>query len=85
MPKYRKIPIVVEAFLLDNDRPKIEWFNELFENGEAYWLDEETVYILTLEGEMRADIGQHYIIKGVQGEVYPCRKDIFEQTYEEVV
>ena len=39
--------------------------------------------INTLEGLMMANVGD-YIIKGVQGEFYPCKPDIFEQTYEEV-
>jgi len=39
--------------------------------------------IVTLEGEMRADLGD-WIIKGVKGEFYPCKPDIFEATYEEV-
>ena len=44
---------------------------------------EETIYIQTLEGLMRADPGD-YIITGVHGEQYPCKPDIFLQTYEEV-
>lgn len=44
---------------------------------------EETVYINTLEGLMRADPGD-YIITGVHGEQYPCKPDIFEATYEPV-
>jgi hypothetical protein len=40
--------------------------------------------IFTLEGTMRADIGD-YIIRGVEGEFYPCKPDIFKLTYEEVV
>ena len=42
-----------------------------------------TITIHTLEGDMKAKQGD-YIIKGVKGEFYPCRKDIFEQTYEEI-
>lgn len=38
---------------------------------------------MTLEGTMIAEVGD-YIIKGVRGEIYPCKPDIFEQTYEEV-
>lgn len=44
---------------------------------------EKGLRIQTLEGEMKADIGD-YIIKGVNGEFYPCKPDIFEKTYEEV-
>ena len=45
---------------------------------------EEGLTIDTLEGRMRADIGD-YIIKGVNGEFYPCKPDIFDKTYEEVI
>ena len=45
--------------------------------------DDDSLLIVTLEGEMRADKGD-YIIKGVQGEFYPCKPEIFEQTYEKV-
>jgi hypothetical protein len=44
---------------------------------------EEGLYITTLEGVMRADKGD-WIIKGVKGELYPCKPDIFEMTYEQV-
>ena len=47
---------------------------------EAYQTDKEQI-IHTLEGDMKADIGD-YIITGVKGEQYPCKPDIFEQTYE---
>ena len=47
---------------------------------EAYQTDRE-LDIQTLEGTMHADIGD-YIITGVKGETYPCKPDIFEQTYE---
>lgn len=42
------------------------------------------LHIRTLEGEMKANVGD-YIIKGVDGEFYPCKPDIFDKTYEEVV
>lgn len=44
----------------------------------------ETMTIKTLEGDMTANIGD-YIIKGVKGEFYPCKPDIFKQTYEPVL
>lgn len=44
---------------------------------------EEKIEIKTLEGTMTANIGD-YIIKGVNGEFYPCKPDIFDKTYEEV-
>jgi hypothetical protein len=49
-------------------------------------LDDAAAFLVitTLEGRMRADIGD-YIIKGVQGEFYPCKPDIFAETYDELV
>lgn len=58
MAKYRKKPVVIEAYQTDRK-----------------------VAIHTLEGTMTADIGD-YIITGVHGEQYPCKPDIFEETYE---
>lgn len=53
-------------------------------NGElAQMLDPEHISIRTLEGDMRADLGD-WIICGVKGEFYPCKPDIFEATYEAV-
>lgn len=47
----------------------------------TFAMSEGNLFIATLEGEMRADKGD-WIIKGVQGEVYPCKPDIFAATYE---
>jgi hypothetical protein len=78
--KYRKKPVVIEAFRLkDKSRPK--WFtgSVTVDNRTL----EEAAIIETLEGTMIA-LEEDYIIKGVQGEIYPCKPDIFEQTYEKV-
>ena len=87
MSKYRKRPVVIEAMKVP--RPGYEHR----EVGMALqrWLDaggciysvhpDATFYIQTLEGEMRADPGD-YIIRGVGGEFYPCKPDIFAATYE---
>ena len=48
---------------------------------ETYYLHQPTLFICTLEGEMKARVND-FIIKGVDGEFYPCRQDIFEKTYE---
>ena len=78
MAKFRKKPIVIEA---------IKWYgnneNELFTLGTDWRIDRGVLYISTLEGNMKADIGD-YIIKGVNGELYPCKPDIFEKTYDMV-
>ncbi len=87
--KYRKKPVVIEAFKL-NSRGLIgeEWFwDAVSENriitynfGKNYPQD-AWCEIKTLEGIMVAKTGD-YIIRGVEGEIYPCKPDIFEKTYE---
>lgn len=83
MSKYRKKPIVIEAYQwipegTPTDAP--EWFWD-------YWgrypelLDGDDLRIKTLEGEMRVSPND-WIIKGIQGELYPCKPDIFVATYE---
>lgn len=75
MPLYRKKPVIIEAHKLryENIKPIAEWCNGFqFKSG---------IQIETLEGIMVASIGD-YIIKGVQGEFYPCKPEIFYKTYE---
>lgn len=65
-----------------NGRAAAEWCNGVVLNNLS--IDVPTALVMpTLEGEMRADVGD-YIIKGVKGEFYPCKPDIFRQTYAEV-
>ncbi|MEB5878567.1 hypothetical protein [Enterococcus hirae] len=87
--KYRKKPVVIEAFKL-NSRGLIgeEWFWDavsenriiIYNFGKNYPQD-AWCEIKTLEGIMVAKTGD-YIIRGVEGEIYPCKPDIFEKTYE---
>lgn len=88
--KYRKKPIVIEAFKWtgDHDQTKDpEWICEAIKNRDAYFLHEGTpqleFYLKTLEGDHRVNSGD-FIIKGIKGEIYPCKPDIFEMTYEPV-
>lgn len=90
--KYKKKPIVVEAVQWNGlNLEEIKDFvgNSLIYNiNDAAWKvgkDAPTVHIKikTLEGTMVAKAGD-YIIRGVNGEIYPCKADIFEKTYEEV-
>ena len=76
--KYRKKPVVIEAVhFCNNTADCIEFIGDkCFQSGNC-------IIIQTLEGEMVAGHGD-YIIKGIQGEFYPCKPDIFEETYEEV-
>lgn len=53
------------------------------DNGDGTHTQSGELYIITLEGDHRATIGD-YIIKGVRGEFYPCKEDIFLETYLEV-
>lgn len=96
MPRYRKKPVVIEAFRMGID-PRPDWFQDevtknniithrVGEVGQGYSpFDHSKTYciIKTLEGEMTGNYGD-YIIKGVQGEIYPCKPDIFHATYEPV-
>jgi hypothetical protein len=81
--KFRKKPIIIEAIQLNDNRSEIEKF--IGEAGYAQYYDGETLcfVIKTLEGDMIAE-PEDWIIKGIKGEFYPCKNDVFEQTYEEV-
>lgn len=91
--KYRKKPVIVEAMKFEDNRLKelkefcpslepnfidLQYFNEIAPTTILV-----NASIETLEGTMVANIGD-YIIKGVNGEFYPCKPDIFEKTYEVV-
>lgn len=78
--KYRKKPVVIEAVQWAGENEK-EIQN--FCGNCANWGINDVLVICTLEGQHIASVGD-YIIKGVNGEYYPCKPDIFEQTYEEV-
>ena len=84
MQKYQKRPVMVEAIQYDD---KSETDIELQEKfgvdpvRVSYKNPDDPILIIeTLEGEMKAHIGD-YIIKGVHGELYQCKPDIFEETY----
>lgn len=82
--KYRKKPVVIEAHKLTPDNIEFlePWCGGSIK-GIGLPVNERCIDIQTLEGEMRAEMGD-YIIKGVKGEFYPCKPDIFEMTYEPV-
>lgn len=85
--QYRKKPIVIEAIQWNgttHGHIAIDIFMGIFPNKSAVSDGHaNTLLIPTLEGVMEASVGD-YIIKGVAGEFYPCKPDIFEKTYEEV-
>lgn len=84
--KYRKKPVVIEAFRLIKGEIIPQWFIEEWDAGNISLIGNEdgmSADINTLEGVMHASPGD-YIIKGVHGELYPCKPDIFEATYDKV-
>jgi hypothetical protein len=77
MPKFRKKPVVIEA---------VQWAGDNLSEIQAFYKPDSIlvgnqIHIHTLEGTMRADVGD-WIIRGVSGEFYPCKPDIFVKTYE---
>lgn len=87
--RFRKKPVVIEAIQFNcfgDYHIIVEWMKQ---SGDTHALADEIEYrtpimlINTLEGTMAANPGD-WIIKGVNGEFYPCKPDIFEQTYEKV-
>jgi len=85
MPLFRKKPVTIEARQLTttNYMELKQWANTS-SRPALLGCGEISVVILTLEGEMRADVGD-WIIKGVHGEFYPCKPDIFAETYSAVL
>ena len=76
--KYRKRPVIIDAVKWDGNLDELE---ELGPFQNAVSLNSNDLKIETLEGEMIARIGD-YVIRGVKAELYPCKPDIFEATYE---
>jgi len=92
--RFRKKPVTIDAFRMGID-PRPDWFqdkvtrNEIitgvapgeYEPASPFEFSRTCCRIKTLEGEMMGNYGD-WIIRGVKGEVYPCKPDIFEATYE---
>lgn len=89
MAKYRKKPIEIEAFKWTGGPDQTEdpeWIIEKIKDESVWFYQEDRgtfMIIRTLEGDMTASPGD-YIIKGIKGEIYPCKPDIFEATYEAI-
>lgn len=86
MPQFRKKPVVVEARQVTEEAvvDLADWCGGTAvcaSSGEKHF--PVFINIQTLEGQMAAQIGD-WIIRGVKGEFYPCKPDIFEKTYEPV-
>lgn len=93
MPKFRSKPVIIDAILLEDTNDSIVNAVEFVYNigtESSEIIMQTTVanvrtaggfYIKTLEGTMKADFGD-WIIKGLKGEFYPCKPEIFEMKYE---
>lgn len=87
--KYRKKPVIIEAIQIDTNLEEVKDFvgnnGEVYVDDTAWKVGKGTpiiyVNIHTLEGTMTALRGD-FIIRGIEGELYPCKKDIFHKTYE---
>lgn len=80
--RYKKKPVVIEAVQFDGTDESVDWLLPQLTSGEI-GRSFNKLYIKTLEGVMTAHIGD-YIIKGIQGEFYPCKPGIFEATYDAI-
>ena len=91
MAKYRKKPVVIEAFQWTGGPDQTEgpeWICEAIRNGTVWFENAATpkcvLMIHTLEGNAAMANQGDFIIQGVKGEIYPCKPDIFAETYEQV-
>lgn len=90
MARYRKKPVVIEAYQVPTTWPPVRyepfpgWLIDAADSIKQADDDPRAMLITTLEGVMRADPGD-WIIRGIKGELYPCKPDIFAATYEPVV
>ena len=91
MPKYRKKPVVIEAFRYDGDLMDSKgnyyapgWAVKALEEDILFFKHQGELFVKTLERDMAVTVGD-YIIKGVNNELYPCEPDVFEKTYDLVL
>lgn len=93
--RYRKKPVEVEAFQYDGNLIGAdgkyyvpEWAVKAHKNQVLYFESTETspceLFVKTLEGIYHVSVGD-YIIRGIKGELYPCKPDIFENSYEKAI
>jgi hypothetical protein len=81
--KFRKKPVTIEAMQLTDAKSVLdieEWINS---GDVGFSTNPPTLWIDTLEGRIEASVGD-WVIKGVEGEFYPCKNEIFIKTYQEV-
>ncbi len=90
MSFYRKKPVLIEAFQWTGDAQQEEdpeWIIPFIRDGRVFFRNSSSpdvkLVIRTLEGDMTADRGD-FIVKGIKGEIYPCKPDIFAGSYDKV-
>ena len=86
---FRKKPVVIEAIKWDGKIKTLHQLQSMGMETSIYSVGDAVIEIInlhikTLEGEHYAQVGD-WIIKGVKGDFYPCKPDIFEQTYDLVI
>jgi hypothetical protein len=83
MDKFRKKPVVIEALQFTGTADNSFEVGDFIAGATTWAIHSERLRIDTLEGRMWADIGD-WVIKGVKGEFYPCKPEIFALTYDRV-
>jgi hypothetical protein len=88
MPNYKKKPVVVEAFQIppigeEPSQEMIDFLHDYFCRDQWEQGNDGEILIHTMEGDMIGTYGD-YIIKGVVGELYPCKEDVFLKSYDPI-
>jgi len=83
MTKYRKKPVVIDAIQWTKEKGNLLEITRFINGSKPLEKNGDNLIIKTLEGDMKADLND-WIIKGVNGECYPCKPEIFEKTYDKV-
>lgn len=79
---YRKRPVSIEAFQYNGTVQNFEpWAKKALEDGVLVYTEAGVLQVVSGKDVLTVNVGD-YVIKGVQGELYPCHEDIFMQTYE---
>jgi hypothetical protein len=81
--KFRKKPVTIEAMQLTDAKSVLDIEDWINSGDVGFSTNPPTLWIDTLEGRMEASVGD-WVIKGVEGEFYPCKNNIFIKTYQEV-
>jgi hypothetical protein len=81
--KFRKRPVTIEAMQLTDAKSVLDIEDWINSGDVGFSTNPPTLWIDTLEGRIEASVGD-WIIKGIEGEFYPCKNEIFIKTYQEV-